>query len=815
MRNLLSYFIYSIRMLRKDAGVTAAAILALALGIGANSAIFTVVNAVLIRRLPYPDSDRIVQLLHSDKKDLVENFSALETHFVQERNRSFEAVAACDLVGSGFNVVDRGDPERVAGVRVTADFFSVLKVVPALGRNFNQEDDRPGAPGVVIISNALWQRRFGSDSSIVGRPLQLGGEQYTIVGVAPRGFQFSPAADVWIPLQAALNPNDNLTAYFVLARLRPSTTLSQAESDLRSLGEQFRRDYPALTSPTEQLTAQSYQQRLVGDIRPALLMLTAAVGLVLLIACSDVGNLLLARATAREKELGIRLALGASRARIMSQLLTESLVLTLFGAIIGISMALFVVPAILRFAPPDLPRLAEIRMDSRTLLFTLLLTAFTALLCGLIPALNSMRISISTILKGQSGRSSSDVQSRKMRNFLIVTQTALAALLLIGSGLLMRSFVRLVRIDPGFDSHNVLTMQTSLTDSEYATTANLDRFTRSILDRVESLPGVAAAATVTNLPTERSMSVPADVEGYQPASQQEQVVVQWRAVTSGYLRVMRVPLQQGRFIDNTDTPKSAPVIVVNAVLARRYWPGRSPIGQHIILGKALGPTLTDQPREVVGVVGDTREFGPDENPPATVFVPVSQVPDSYTALNNQLLPISWVIRTNSEPRSLAGNVRAQMLGLDYRQPPANVRTLDEIMENSVAPREFNMLLLGVLALIALVLGAVGIYGVVSYSVTQQTRDIGIRLALGAKRRQILTRVMGQALVLAIVGVLIGVGAALGTTPFFTRLLFEVRPTDPSTMVTVALVLAAVTCAASYMPARRAMNLDPLVALRHE
>ncbi len=803
---------YALRVLVRSPGFTAVAVLALALGIGANSAIFTIVNSVLLRPLPYPESERLLLAVRKYPRGHTATISIPKFDYWRRHNRVFENLTVFDVVGAGYNLSDGGEPERLRGVRVSAEFFQVVGVSPALGRGFLAEDDRPGNPHVVVINHGLWKRRFGGEAGVIGKTLTLGGEGYTVVGVMPAGFQFYPEADIWTPLQPVVKSTDVSNYLICLGRLKPGMTRERAELEMQGVARQLRQDNPRLMGETESIGLNSLHEELVGDVRPALLVLLGAVGCVLLIACANVANLLLARAAARNKEIAIRVALGAGRFRLIRQLLTESALLALAGGGVGLLLGFWGLKLLLASSPAKIP-MVVIGMDVRVLGFTLAVALLTGVLFGLAPALNASRPDLNETLKEGTSRSTVGLGRRRLRGLLVVGEIALALVLVVGAALLIESFVRLRNVHPGFDPRNVVTMQMSLTGPKYADTARVDGFYRQVLQRVETLPGVEAAATVTNLPFEQGPDMPFNIEGR--ADTDDNPGAQWRAITPDYFRVMKIPLLRGRYFTLGDTGQSAPVIIINQALARRFWGDKDPIGQRITVGRVMGKELAESPRQIVGVVGDVKEFSLDKPAPLAMFVPASQVLPSVNALLNRLLPTTWVVRTAGEPLSVANSVKREILAVDRQQPVANIRTMEQVFSESIARQSFNMLLLGVFAGLALLLAAVGIYGVMAYSVSQRTHEIGIRIALGAGRGEVARMVVGQGMVLALSGVLIGLAAAFGLTRLLASLLFGVRPTEPSTFVGVSVLLAAVALVASYIPARRAMKVDPMVALRYE
>jgi putative ABC transport system permease protein len=796
---------YGARMLIKNPGFTLIAVTTLALGIGANTAIFTVVNAVLLRPLPYPEADRLVQIMRSAWFGQSEAVSASTFLYWQQHNQVFEAMAALDLLGTGFSLSSDGEPEHVSKLRVSADYFRVLGATPALGRSFTSEEDRPGGANVALISNSFWVRRFGGDPSIIGKTISLSGEAYTVVGVMPSGFVCRPSADIWVPLRPVFKSLDDAGAQFiVLARLKPGAGFKAAQIDMKRVGGQLGKEFPNLIVREETAAVVSYHKHLVGDIRPALLILLGAVGFVLLITCANVANLLLARATARNKEMAIRAALGAGSLRLVRQLLTESTLLALAGGACGLLLSSWSLKGLLALTPGSLPQFSDVRIDARVLILTLLIALITGILFGLVPALQTVRIDLNNSLLAGSGRSTA--RRARLRNVLILVEISLSLVLLVGAALLTRTFVNLRGVNPGFDPHNVLTMKLSLTEAKYDTTQAVWNLFRQVVARAEALPGVESAAFVTSLPMEQGTDQPFKIEG------EDKVYVgsEFRAITPNYFRAMSIPLRQGRYFLDADYTPSAGVVIINEALARKYFPSRNPIGRHLIITSGI---VAHRPREVVGIVGDIREFGLDNPAQPTLFIPAAHISDSAAPLFNKIFPASFVMRTKVSSMSLQAALQNEVLAVDSMKSVFSVRPLEDLLADSIARRQFAMLLLSIFAVIALFLASVGIYGVMSYSISQRTHEIGIRVALGAQTRDVFWLVIGEGIKLAFLGVLIGLGGAWALMRLLKTLLFGVSATDPTTFAVIALFLIGVVLLACYLPARRAMKVDPLVALR--
>jgi putative ABC transport system permease protein len=812
METLMQDLRYAFRTLLKNPGFSFVAVLVLALGIGANSAIYTVVNAVLLRPLPYPDSGRLVQVYRQFKTGVSEAVSATKFLYWKEHGQSFEFLAAYDVLGGGMNLTEVDQSERVSAIRVSPEFFRVLGVGPRVGRDLQAQDGLPGARRVAVISDGLWRRRFGADARIIGRPIRLSGEDHLVVGVMPRNFKFENPVDVWTVLRLEPGAEDNSNMYLVLGRLRAGATLGSARGDVAALGERFRSDYPKLMEGQEAVGVRPYLEFVVGEVRPALMILLGAVALVLLIACANVANLLLARGISRTREIVLRAVVGAGRWRIARQLLTESLMLSLLGGAAGLLLGWWGLKILQAFNPVDLPRLNETGLDGSVLLYTLALSLATGALFGLGPAFQAVRLDLQEALKEGGSRSTAGAQRQRLRGSLLVGEFALALMLLIGSALLVQSLLRIQRVEPGIDPRNVLTMKMSLGGSGYGTTAAVDDLLHRVIQRIESLPGVGAAAAVSSLPFELGPDSGFHIPG---RPRDEEVSAQIRVATPHYFKAMRMPVIRGRGIEDTDTMGSLRVMVINETLARRLFQGADPLGKELVMGGDPAGELGETPRQIVGSVGDSREQGLDQPVPPTVFIPFAQLPDPLMAIFSKILPTCLVVRTAGEPTGYSTAIQAELSAVDRRQPVSDVRSMERIIAESIGRRRFNALLLTIFAIVALVLAAAGIYGILSYSVSQRSNEIGIRMALGATRAGALRLVMREAMVLAGVGVALGLAGALLLTRVLSGFLFGVRATDPLTLAGTSLFLMTVAAVSSFLPALRATTVDPATALRSE
>ena len=802
MGTLLRDLRYGIRMLIRKPGFTAVAVVTLALGIGANTMIFSVVNAVLLSPLPFPDSGRLVRIGETHAK-YTGNFTYASFLDLGHETESLENISAARFWSD--NLTDGGEPEQVSIMLVSANFFHALGVQPLLGRTFFPEEDTPGRDNVVVISHQLWQRRYGGDPNLIGKVITVGANQRTVIGVMPSGFQsdvlFSGQYDLWAPLVPGGLLHDNRRSHLlaVIARLKPRGTIAQAEAELAALAAGIEQQNPGVDDPELGVTVIGLQERLVAPLRPALIVLLCAVCCVLLIACANVANLLLARSAAREREIAIRIALGASRWRIARQLLTESALLALAGGAAGLLLAVWGVDSITALAPANLPRIDEVRIDGRVLGFTLFSSLLTGILFGIAPALQLPRLSIHDVVK-DGGRGSTGVRRRWLRHFLVVSEVAIALVLLIGAGLLINSFWRLQQVDRGFNAENVLTL--NLTLSRQSKNDQQVAFLGEVLERAAQVPGVRSVGVTSTLPLRGGPATTFVIEDRQPVDLGDEPSADIRVIDSNYFRTMGVPLRAGRVFAETDTAAAPRVMVINETLAKRFWPGEDPIGKRITM-KDWGPPLTG---EIVGIAGDVKADGLDSENRPMIYWPYPQFPVIFNTI---------VARTEGDPLRLVGAIKNQIWSVDPDQPVASVSTMEQVLAGSVAPRRFNALLIGLFAAVALALAAVGIYGVISYAVSQRTHELGIRVALGAQGSDVLKLVVGQGMALAVTGVGLGLAAAVWLTRLMSTLLFGVSPTDAPTFVAVAVLLTAVALAACVVPARRATRVDPMVALRYE
>jgi predicted permease len=821
METLAADVRFAFRMLWKNRGFTAIAVAALALGIGANTAIFTVVNAVLLQPLPYPEPDRLVKLERKFPDGRGDSIS-IPKYMTWRQNQVFEATALYGQSGPGMNFGSGDRPEQVKTLYVSKEFFQVFGVSPIMGRTLTPSEDLPGGPKVAVIGYQMWQARLGGDPQIIGRPIKLNGEPYTVIGILPKWFQSDPVADLWISVQADPNSTNQGHYLAVAARLKPGVSLQAAQAEMKVVGERFRRANPKWMDKSESVAVVPMREAVVGNVKPALLILLGAVAFLLLIACSNVANLLLARAAVRQREMAIRAAIGAGRWRVVRQLLTESVMLAGLGGVLGFVLGTWGVRALLLFVPGNIPRLTSTdglnatipALDWRVAVFTIGTALLTGILFGLFPALHTSNPDLASTLKEASGRSGTGRQNRA-RSVLVVTEVALALVLLVGATLLIRTFVGLRRVNPGFDAHNVLTLQTSLTGGSYNTTAKVDNLTVQVLRRIESLPGVEAGATVIMLPVEGGVDLPFNIAGKPPKDGMYNGDEQYRTISPHYFGALKIPLIRGRLFTESDVANSTRVVIINQFMAKRYWKDEDPIGQVITIGKGLGPQFDDPPRQVVGIVGSVREGGLNDGETGVMYIPQSQVPEGITTLVNQVIPLSWLVRTAMDPLTMRQAIEREFRSTDNTIVVSRERTMEQVVAASVQRQNFNMLLLSIFAGIALLLAAIGIYGLMAYSVEQRTQEIGIRMALGAGRGDMVKLVLWQGMKLAGFGVVFGAALSYGVTWLLKSMLFGVKPGDPLTVGGVALILSVVALVATYVPARRASAIDPGDALRYQ
>jgi predicted permease len=809
-------------MLARSPGFTLVAVLSLAIGIGANTSIFSIINALLLRPLPYRDADRLVILWNrSPGLNITEDWFSTAQYFdIKNGHHGFEQVAIA--IGGNDNLTSHGEPERVGTIRVSSSLLPMLGQAAALGRVFTPDEDSPGKPATAVLSLGMWLRHFGADPKMIGKSVTLNGVPYEVVGIMPRAFSLprevlptldgAEQADILLPLPMPLDAAQNRDHedYNIMGILKPGVSIAQAQAEMDTITARLRHDYPQTYPPNGGLTfgIVPLLEQVVGDVRPALFVLLGAGGFVLVIACANVANLLLARAIARQKEIAIRTALGASRFRIVRQVLTESVLLSLSGGVCGVFLAFWSLHWIHVFGPKSVPRINDIGIDRVALVFTFVLSLFSGALFGLVPALRVSRLDLHTTLKdenrGTAGASAVWARGHNLRRTLVISELALCVMLLIGAGLLIRSFVRLQNVSPGFNPNSVLTLELTMSGPRYKDAQAVVATYHQLWNRLEGLPGVTASGAVTALPLSQMFAWgPITVEGRVPPPGENFINADERMVSGHYFEAMQIPLRSGRFFGEQDTSTSPKVVVIDEYMAQQLWPNQDPVGRRIHLG---GITDKDPWQTVVGIVGRVKQYTLDSDSRIALYLPHTQYP--ARAMN-------VVLRSRADPASLASAVKQQIHELDSDLPLYNVRTMKQRLDESLARRRFSMLLLTLFACVALALAAIGTYGVMAYLVTQGTREIGIRIALGATHRAIVRLIVWKGLALALCGVAIGLAGAFALSRLMRSLLFGVTPSDPFTFVVISLLLTLIALLASYIPAHRAARIDPIVSLRDE
>ncbi|PYR39082.1 MAG: hypothetical protein DMF90_01010 [Acidobacteria bacterium] len=809
METLRQDLIQTVRMFWRSATFTFAAVAALTLGIGTTVAVFTVVNAVLLRPAAFPDPDRLVMFMNATPQG---PFPAASPAKFAHWTRLTEVIQdAAAFRTNAVNYTGGEVPEQLRAGQVSADYFRLLGAPILRGRTFTAEEDRPGGDRVLVLSHGLWTRRFGGDPAIIGRSLSINGEPYLVVGIIGPGFsvadfEVGPPPELWIPFQLDPNSRDQGHYFVAAARLRQGVMLAQARARLQASENEFRTAFPNALPPQQGFTVTPIREALVSSVRSTLWLLLGAVSFVLLIACANVANLLLVRAAARKREIAIRAAIGAGRGRLVRQLLTESVVLSLVGGGLGLLLGVIGIRALLSINTAGLPRIGQdgslAALDWRVAAFALLVSIATGLLFGLVPALHATRASLSTALK-ESGRSGGTIRHTRARSLLVVGEVALAIVLLIGAALLIRTSLALGAVNPGFDPHNILTMRMSFGGPRFRTAASANQVVRDGVERLRLLPGVESASAACCVPLQGGYGLPFTIVGRPLENSPFHGGGGWVTASPGYFEVFKIPIKRGRGLNDGDDGAAPPVVVINEAMARQYWKDGDPLSDRLVIGRGIMREFADEPaRQIVGV------------PQPRMFIPQAQVPDAANALNLRITPLAWVVRTRVEPHSMISTVQEQLrqaTGL----PVADVRTMEEVVSRSTSRERFNMFLMTVFGAAALLLAAIGIFGLMAYSVEQRRREIGVRLALGAAASQIRFMVLSQGLRLTLVGVAFGVASAFGLTRTMASLLFGVAARDPLVFTTIPLLLALVAIVAAWFPAGRATRVDPLTALRTE
>ena len=811
---------HSLRMFRRSPGFIAAAVAALALGIGANTAIFSLVSAVLLKPVPFPDPDRLVFLMTTNPQGSNPGASPAKFQHWRKQTDVLQDVSA--FRSNVVNDTGGTTPEQLRASQVSAEYFRLTGAPVVLGRTFSRDEDLPTGQRVAVISHGLWTRRFANDRAILGQSISLSGDPHIIVGVIGPGFnleEFGPQPELWVPFQIDPDTVDQGHFFQVVGRLKPGVSLEQARARLKIAGDEYRRLYPDALPPNVGFSVDPMQEVVVRNARPVLLILSAAVAFVLLIACANVANLLLVRATGRRREIAIRAAIGAGRGRIMRQLLTESVLLSLAGGALGLALGLVGIRALLSVNTAGLPRLGEggalVGPDWRVVAFTIALSVGTGILFGLFPALHSSRADLNSSLKDSTGRSGAVFRHNKARSALVVVEVALALVLLVGSALLIRTIVALRSVEPGFEAANVLTMRMSLTGPRFLQSAAVEQLVRDGVERLRSIPGVETASATCCVPLEGGYGLPFRILGRPLEQGPFHGGGGWLTTSEGFFDVFEIPVKRGRVFDRRDDRSAPPVVVINEAMARQFWKDADPLESQIMIGGGVMKELAaEQPRQIIGVVGDVRDAGLNNDPGPRMYVPQAQVPDALNALNLRITPVAWVVRTRVDPYSVSAAAQEQLRQASGL-PVSDVRSMEDIVSRSISRQRFNVLLMSVFGGSALLLAAIGIYGLMAYSVQQRTREIGIRMALGAGAHQVRRMVVVQGMRLAIAGVIVGLAAAFGLTRVIASFLFGVQPRDPGVFIGIPLLLAVVSLLAVYLPARRASAVDPLAALRYE
>src|SRR5882762_3458999 len=803
MDNFLKDLKHSLRMFGQSRAFTATAVAALALGIGVNTAIFSIVNTVLLKPVPFPDPDRLVMFMNTSAQGFA-GPAASPAKFQHWLSQPTVEDGAAFRVGV-MNYTGGELVEQLRSGQVSSNYFKLFGAPILRGRAFSKEEDLPNGEKVALISHSLWTRRFASDPGIIGKTISLSGDPYVVIGIVGPTFdirEFGPAPEVFVPFQLDPNTSDQGHYFQAAGRLKPGVTLEQAKAQFQASGEEFRRKFPNGIRPTDGFSVQPLQEAFVSNVRQTLMVLLGAVSFVLLIACANVANLLLVRATGRKREIAIRSAMGAGRGRIMRQLLTESILLSLAGGALGLVLGVVGIRALLSVNTAGLPRVGEngvmVGLDWRVVGFTVLVSLGTGILFGLIPALQGSRADLNASLKESGGRSGTGLRHNKIRSLLVVTQIALSS------------------VEPGFDATNVLTMRMSLTGSRFLQSAVVEQIVREGVERIRAIPGVISASATCCVPLQGGYGLPFIIAGRPLGKGPFHGGGGWLTVSSGYFDVFKIPIKRGRAFTDRDDGRAPAVVIINEAMAKQYWiRGDDPLNARLIIGRGIMREFKDEPeRQIVGIVGDVRDGGLNNNPQPRMYTPQAQVPDAVNALNVRITPIAWTIRTKVEPHSLSGRIQEelrQVTGL----PVSDIHTMDDVVSLSTSRQRFNMLLMTIFACAALLIAAVGIYGLMAYSVEQRTPEIGIRLALGAEASRIKNMVVLHGMTLTVLGIVLGVSFAFSLTQFITRFLFSVQPWDPAVFISVPIVLGVVALLAIWIPARRASQVSPIEALRYE
>jgi putative ABC transport system permease protein len=819
VENLWRDLKFAARSLAKTPGFTIIAIVVIAVGIGVNTAVFSVINTVLLKPLIFPDQDSLVVLANTWAGDTVAGANVPKFNIWRQQTSIFSKLAAYDS-GAGLNLTGGDHPLQVQGVHVSQQYFDMLGAPVIAGRTFTQAEDAPNGGRVTVLSYALWKSRFGGNPKMVGSTIQLDGQPYLVVGVIGKSFVMDTPNDLYLPFQFDMNTQDQQHYFMVAARLKPGITMGQANAQLKLAADQYRRTYGVLSlGPQETFVVESVLSQWVGDSRKSLWMLMGAVAFVLLIACANVANLMLVRASGRKRELATRAALGAGRGQIVRQLLTESLALALTGGVLGLVLGAVGVRLLLAIAPGGIPRIgmngSAVTPDWHVLLFTLGVSVLTGILFGLVPAISASRLNLVATLNESSTRSGVGFRTGTLRSALVVTEMALALVLVIGATLLIRTFMKLQAVNPGYDARNVLTMAMSISGDRFQKTAPVAQLVKDGTDRLAALPGVTDAAAACTLPLDGGMGLPFNIVGRPKGNQPFTGGGDYLPVSWNYFNTFKIPLLRGRIFTERDNGSAPGVVLINEAMAKQYWPKGDPLKDRLEIGPGMGPSYTEQPRQIIGIVGDTRVQALSHEPDPMMYTPIAQMPDGMTALSSRMAPMFWIVRSQVEPHSLTNPMAEALRVASGGLPVAHIRTMDEIVVRNTSRQRFNMLLLTILGGSALLMAAIGIYGLMAYSVQQRTQEMGIRMALGAQASHIRSMVIRQGMMLALIGVVIGIAGAFGLTRFLASFLFDVKVWDPLAFIVTPLLLSAVALLAVWVPAQRAVRVAPMAALRFE
>ncbi|HKR31660.1 MAG TPA: ABC transporter permease [Terriglobales bacterium] len=812
-------FRFALRSLAKVPSFAVIAVLVIAVGIGANTAVFSVINTVLLKPLSYPDPQSLVMLMNTGPQGSFPGANVPKFNIWHQQTRIFDAVAGFDQAGAGLNLTGGSDPEQLEAVHVTQDYFRLFGAPILTGRVFTAAEDSPNGGRATVLSYGLWKRRFGANPGIVGTNIQLDGQPYLVVGVVGPKFETETPADLWLPYQFDLNSHDMAHYFRVAARLKSGITMEMANAELKLAADQFRRIYPGGLGPKGGFGLERLQDVMIGDTRLSLLVLLGAVTFVLLIACANVANLLLIRATARQRELATRAALGAGRGHIIRQLLTESLAISLLGGFFGLILGFVGVRLLLAVSPGGIPRIgpdgSAVSLDLNVLLFTFGVSVLTGILFGLFPSISTSRINLANALKESSSQAGVGLRTGNVRSILVIGEVALALVLVVGAGLLIRTFMKLQAVDPGFDTHKVLTMAMSLSGERFQRTAGVAQIVRDGTERLLNVPGVSTAAAACCLPLQGGFGLPFDIVGRPKGNDPNSGGAGYLPISWSYFDAFKVPIVRGRSFTEHDDGSAPGVVIINEAMAKKFWPNGDPLNDRLLIGANMGPVFVEPARQIVGVAGDMRGNGLDRNPAPTMYIPIAQMPDKVTALNSRITPLWWIVRSPQEPHPLAKPISVALRESSGGLPVAHIRSMDEIVVTTTSRQRFNMLLLTIFGASALLVAAIGIYGLMAYSVQQRTQELGIRMALGAQTSAIRNMVIRQGMLLAGIGIVIGIAGALWLTHFLATFLFDVKALDPTAFIITLLLLAAVAFLAVWFPARRATKVSPMAALRFE